>query len=42
MMNDGEESGSGADVDGRYQAFRDLSEGLYDIDTRQHACWGGH
>ena len=67
IMNDGEESGSGADsgwsgvfdnsstdsegtileassvasdqdrFDAAYEAFRDLSEGLYDIDTRQYA-----
>ena len=67
LMNDGEESGSGADsgwsgvsdnsstdsegtileassvasdqdrFDAAYDAFRDLSEGLYDIDTRQYA-----
>ena len=71
IMNDGEESGSGADsgwsgvsdnsstdsegtileassvasdqdrFDAAYEAFRDLSEGLYDIDTRQYAR-GGH
>ena len=63
IMEDGEESGSGADsgwsgvsdnsstdsegtileasdqdrFDAAYEAFRDLSKGLYDIDTRQYA-----
>ena len=67
IMNDGEDSGSGADsgwsgvsdnsstdsegtileassvasdqdrFDAAYEAFRDLSEGFYDIDTRQYA-----
>eukprot|EP00434_Breviolum_minutum_P045694 symbB.v1.2.041024.t1/scaffold7749.1/size9534/2 len=40
IMKDGEKSGSDADsgwFDAVYEAFRNLSEGLYDIDTRQYA-----